>query len=118
MGRVGPEVPRLLINLEPVGHAWVPLTPDRVVAGHCDGFAWDDPLNYRDVAMLGLCDVKVRELAELAELAGWSEAFEAHLAHGVAELWERYGLDAQGKVPAPPEPTQAEPASKSRESKP
>ncbi len=53
VGRVGPTVPRVLINREPVG-------------------PFEEP-SARDVLMLGDCDDQVQRLAEML---GWSEDFE------------------------------------------
>eukprot|EP00092_Neocalanus_flemingeri_P024380 GFUD01026436.1.p1 GENE.GFUD01026436.1~~GFUD01026436.1.p1 ORF type:complete len:378 (-),score=135.32 GFUD01026436.1:461-1594(-) len=69
--RVGPDCPRLLINMEKAG---VSSRLDQVLSGA--GLQIDSPGNYRDVAWLGDCDQGCRELAEGL---GWGEELEEML---------------------------------------
>ena len=69
--RVGPNCPRLLINMEKAG---VSSRLDQVLGG--GGLQIDNPGNYRDVAWLGDCDQGCRELAEGL---GWGEELEEML---------------------------------------
>jgi hypothetical protein len=76
LDRVGPAVPRLLVNRERVGEA----APELRALGYEKGFDFDAP-GGRDALFLGDCDDGARALAEAL---GWAEDLEALVASGAA----------------------------------
>ncbi|KAH3743084.1 NAD-dependent protein deacetylase sirtuin-2 [Pelomyxa schiedti] len=76
--RVGPNVPRLLINREKAGNE--PVDPVLALLGIAGGgLDFDSPRNYRDVFWQGDCDDGSQELARLL---GWEGELDALIEAG------------------------------------
>ena len=96
VGRVGQDVPRLLVNRERVGEAEPMLDMLGLVSPGALNF---EEGNYRDAEFLGDCDAGI---AELVRRLGWQADLDALMATG--------GRPAPHMPPTPPSPVS--PASK------